>query len=222
MAAHSTVIVNPPVDILTNHFQHAINQTTHLSDTDHSSALTKALNVSKPRIDQQRLAWMEGYLQKANQLHQADLLETQNSFHNDISANASILILIKYPEFTSTTSCRFSSFMPGRVRLTLQQLESAGSELLMGLLSNEKHQRRAKKAAAPLEAGITHVIDLSPSYDEEDCTIALQRLTLTEGVKLWYRSMAFGVSPLVRNTCRISALPRESSWLTQRPGRCCP
>lgn len=206
MAANSAVIVNPPVDIVTNHSKHAINQTTQFSDTDHSSALTRALNVMTPRIDQQRLEWMEGYLRKANQLHHADLLQTQNSFQNDIPANASILILIKYPEFSSTTSCRFSNFMPGRLRLTLQQLENAGSELLMGLLRNEKHQRRAKKAAAPLEAGVTHVIDLSPSYDETDCTIALQRLSLTEGVKLWYRSMAFGVSPLVRNAYCISAL----------------
>lgn len=151
-------------------------------------------------MDKDRLALTNAHLQKANYLHHEDLTKTQVSFQDNLPENASILVLVKYPEFASISSCRYSTFLPGRVRLTPEQLESTGSELLMGLLRDEKHQRRAKKAVAPLEAGVTHVLDLSPSYDEEDFTIALQRLTITEGIKLWHRSMAFGVSPLVTFT----------------------
>lgn len=160
---------------------------------------------STAHLDKERLALMESHLLKANHLHDVDLIKTQVSFSDNLPDDASILVLIKYPEFSSITSCRYSTFLPGRIRLTLEQLESTGSELLMGLLHDERHQRRARRAAAPLEAGVTHVLDLSPSYDEEDSTIALQRLTITEGIKLWYRSMAFGVSPLVSPTWQFHA-----------------
>lgn len=75
-------------------------------------------------------------------------------------------------------------------------MESTGSAYLINLLSNCKYQERAKKAAAPLPDGVSHVINLSPTLDEEDYTLALQKLSLPRGVKLWYRSMAFGTSPM--------------------------
>lgn len=158
--------------------------------------LKEAYEASLKMSHKKQMADNDAALLKASQLHHVDLFKTQTIYQQHIRKDANILLLINYPEFTSTQSCRFSFFMPGRVCLSLEQLKSTGSELLIGLLANEKHQRRAKKAAGPLGQGITHVIDLSPSTDEEDFTIALQRLSVTDGIKLWYRSMCFGVSPL--------------------------
>lgn len=61
-------------------------------------------------------------------------------------------------------------------------------------LENESYQRRAKSAAAPLPKGIDYVLNLSPSTEEDAYTVALQRLSITNGIRLWYRSMALGVS----------------------------
>lgn len=157
------------------------------------------------RLNRLRLADVELDLSRASKLHHADLVKTQVSFQHYLPHNASILVFVKYPQSASITSCKYSSFLPGRVRLTRAQLEGTGSEMLMGLLDNEKYQQRARRAASPLEDGVTHVLDLSPSFDEEDVTVALQRLSITEGIKLWHRSMAFGVSPLVSEKCRASS-----------------
>lgn len=158
--------------------------------------LESAIDASISLLTKSDMAMMKEDLREAHRLHEADLFKTQGNLHEGCKENASILVLIKYPAFSSVQSCRYSTFQTGKVRLTPDQLQSTGSEYLVGLLADEKHQRRAKKAAAPLDDGVTHVIDLSPTTDEDDFTIALQRLTITNGIKLWYRAMAYGVSPL--------------------------
>lgn len=187
--------LNPP---LRDFFQKPRAQAESHESTDRDTGLNEACQASLAISNTKKMAEENDALLRASQLHHVDLFKTQTVDQQDVlgMANANILILIKYSEFSSTRSCRFSCFLPARIRLTLEQLQSTGSESLTGLLADEKHQRRAKKAAAPLEPGVTHVIDLSPSTDEEDFTIALQRLSVTDGIKLWYRSMAFGVSPL--------------------------
>lgn len=172
-------------------------------------------------MDKYKLTLMDTHLRKANSLHHFDLIKTQFSVQDDLPEEASILVFVKYSDFSPINSCRCSIFYPGRVRLTMEQLKSTGSGLLMRLLRDERHQRRARKAAAPLDPGVTHVLDLSPSSDEEDITIALQRLTITEGIKLWYRSMAFGVCPLVSLTWRLHALTTCLPGLTCFSGRSC-
>lgn len=135
-------------------------------------------------------------LREVKRIHDADLFKTQDNYRDDGINNGSVLVFVKFPESRSTTSCRFTSFDTGRVRLTYEEVLSTGSELLEGLLKNERHQRRAKKAATPLPEGVEYVLDLSPTTDENDYTIALQLLSTPRAVQLWYRSMAIGSSPL--------------------------
>lgn len=135
-------------------------------------------------------------LSEVKRLHDADLFKTQDNYHEGDVNKGSVLVFVEFPESRSTSSCRFTSFNTGRVRLTYEQVLATGSELLEGLLMNERHQRRAKKAAAPLPEGVKYVLDLSPTTDENDYTIALQLLSIPRAVQLWFRSMAFGASPL--------------------------
>ncbi|KAJ4390607.1 hypothetical protein N0V93_004203 [Gnomoniopsis smithogilvyi] len=135
-------------------------------------------------------------LREVKRLHDADLYKTQDNYHTGSSNRGSVLLLVNFPESRSSTSCRFTSFNTGRIRLTYEQVLATGSELLADLLVNERHQRRARKAAGLLLEGVDYVLDLSPTIDENDYTIALQLLSVPHAVQLWYRSMALGASPL--------------------------
>lgn len=209
-------------------------QVSRYAEEQERNQLESAVKASISLVTLSEKAMMKEGLEEAHRLHEADLFKTQSSFQDSSEDNASILILIKYPAFASIRSCRYSTFQTGKVRLTPAQLQSTGSEYLVGLLANEKHQRRAKKAAAPLDDGVTHVIDLSPTTDEDDFTIALQHLTITNGIKLWYRSMAYGVSPLAVSghddvCCCLLPLdeqyplptPPESSKILGKDGEVC-
>ncbi|KAJ4423739.1 hypothetical protein N0V82_001626 [Gnomoniopsis sp. IMI 355080] len=132
----------------------------------------------------------------AKRLHDIDLWKTQDSYIKGSTNNGNVLLLVEFPKSRSAVSCRFTSFKQGRIRLTYEQVLSTGSDLLAGLLVNERHQRRAKKAAAPLPEGVGFVLDLSPITDEDDHIIALQLLSAPRAVQLWHRSMALGASPL--------------------------
>lgn len=135
--------------------------------------------------------------QIAAQLHMTDLFKTQMGTQDNTSGDPDVMILVRYPEFASTTSCINTDFQKvGRLLLTRDQVLNTGSPLLKRMLESEKHQLQAKKAAGILPPGVTHVLNLSPTTDEDDYTIALQHLTITNGVKLWYRSVALGTSYL--------------------------
>lgn len=128
----------------------------------------------------------------AKQAHNSDLYKTQQSLQGN--ENGDVLVLVSFPAFVSTQSCQKSTFNTAKVRLTREQVLNTGSAKLEERLNSESHQRRAKRAAGPLPQGVTHVLDLSPSGEEDDYTIALQLLSLTPGIKLWYRASAFGAS----------------------------
>lgn len=174
----------PPLPAVESHFsQHQVDQ-----------AIAHSLESIPPlKMDQVSRKYD---LSEVKRLHDADLFKTQDSYHDGDVNKGSVLVFVKFPESRSTSSCRFTSFNTGRVRLTYEQVLDTGSELLEGLLVNERHQRRAKKAAAPLPEGVKYVLDLSPTTDENDYTIALQLLSVPRAVQLWFRSMAFGASPL--------------------------
>ena len=128
----------------------------------------------------------------AKQAHNSDLYKTQQALQGN--ENGDVLVLVSFPAYISTQSCQRSTFNRARVRLTRDQVRNTRSEKIEERLNSESHQRRAKKAAGTLPHGITHVLDLSPSGEEDDYTIALQLLSLTPGIKLWYRASAFGAS----------------------------
>ncbi|KAF3767852.1 hypothetical protein M406DRAFT_328906 [Cryphonectria parasitica EP155] len=137
-------------------------------------------------------------LGQAHLLHSKDLTRIQNAVDGAVPCpeDACVLVLVKFPDFVPTRGCRSTKFQTGRIRLTRDQVLGTGSELLRGMLDSETHQRRAREAAAPLPGGVTHVLDLSPTTDEHDFTMALQHLSIPDGIKLWYRSVCMGVSPL--------------------------
>ncbi|ROW09825.1 hypothetical protein VMCG_02503 [Cytospora schulzeri] len=130
----------------------------------------------------------------AKQFHNADLFKTQQS-HQGHKDGGDVLAFINFPEFTSTGSCTKTKFPRfAVVQLTRDEVLSTGSSLLRERLDSETYQRRVKQAAGPLPNGIKYVLDLSPSTEEDEYTVALQRLSITTGVKLWYRTVAIGVS----------------------------
>lgn len=130
----------------------------------------------------------------AKQSHNADLFKTQQSPQGNIEAG-DVLVFVKFPEFAGTGSCTNTNFPRiAVVLLTRDEVLSTGSNLLKERLESETYQRRAKQAAGPLPAGIKYVLDLSPSTEEDEYTVALQRLSITTGIKLWYRSMIINVS----------------------------
>lgn len=136
-------------------------------------------------------------LGEAKRLHDADLYKTQENYYSRSSDNnANVLVLVMYPDSRSTTSCRYTSFNTGRICLTYKQVLATGSNFLAGLLVNERYQHVAKKTAAPLPKGVDYVLNLSPTTDENDYTIALQLLSTPHSVQLWHRSVALGASPL--------------------------
>lgn len=133
-------------------------------------------------------------LKEVKLLHDVDLYKTQNVDPGNSDGQNNILLLIKFPDCGSTVSCGNTHFKTVTLRFTKEAIQSTGSELLISLLTNKQHQRRAQKAAAPLPEGITHVLDLSPTNEEEDYILALSGLSLPRGVKLWHRAVAGGVS----------------------------
>lgn len=135
-------------------------------------------------------------LKQVKLLHDVDLYNTQNVDPGNSDGQNNILLLIKFPDCGSTVSCGKTHFKTVAMRFTKEAIQSTGSQLLTGLLTNEQHQRRAKKAASPLPDGITHVLDLSPTDEEEDYILALSGLSLPRGVKLWHRAAVEGVSIL--------------------------
>ncbi|KUI68254.1 hypothetical protein VM1G_04434 [Cytospora mali] len=128
----------------------------------------------------------------AKQSHNVDLFKTQLPIQG--FKDGDVLVLVQFPGYSATRSCTNTNFRTACIRLTLQQVLNTGSELLKEYLADESYQHRAKKAAEPLPKGITYVLDLSPSTGETEYTISLQRLSITSGIKLWYRSTAIGVS----------------------------
>lgn len=128
----------------------------------------------------------------AKQAHNSDLYKTQQSLQGNEQGD--VLVLVCFPAFVSKQSCQNSTFNTARVILTRGQVLNTGSAKLEERLNSQSHQRRAKRAAGTLPHGVTHVLDLSPSGEEDDYTIALQLLSLTPGIKLWYRASAFGAS----------------------------
>lgn len=128
----------------------------------------------------------------AKQAHNSDLYKTQQLLQGNQEGD--VLVLVSFPAFISTQSCQKSTFKTARVILTRDQILTTGSVKLEDRLNNASHQRRAKREAGTLPHGVTHVLDLSPSGEEDDYTIALQLLSLTPGIKLWYRASAFGAS----------------------------
>ncbi|PSR81984.1 hypothetical protein BD289DRAFT_484131 [Coniella lustricola] len=140
-------------------------------------------------------------LRQAHLLHIADLQKTQTAARtaSACSDEATVLVLVKYPSYADELQlrgCRYSVFENGMLRLTMDQVLKTGSELLRERLHSDTYQQRARKAAAPLPRGVTHVLNLSPTTDEEDLSLALQYLSVSRGVKLWFRSLTLGVAPL--------------------------
>lgn len=128
----------------------------------------------------------------AKQAHNSDLYKTQQSLQGN--EDGDVLVLVSFPAFISKQSCQKSTFNTARVVLTREQVLKTGSAKLEERLNSESHQRRAKRTSGALPHGVTHILDLSPSGEEDDYTIALQLLSLTPGIKLWYRASVFGAS----------------------------
>jgi hypothetical protein len=131
----------------------------------------------------------------AKQAHNSDLHKTGQLLQGKDMGD--LLVLVSFPNYNRQPSCRGAGFQESRVILTLDQVLKTNSDRLMARLNSEPHQRRARKASGTLPHGVSHVLDLSPpgeSWDEDDYTLALQNLSLTPGIKLWYRASAFGAS----------------------------
>lgn len=128
----------------------------------------------------------------AKQAHNSDLYKTQQPLQGNDAGD--VLILVSFPAYRPSQSCQNSTFNTARVILTCDQVLKTKSDKLKARLNSESHQRRAKRKAGPLAPGVTHVLDLSPSDEEDDYTIALQLLSLSQGIRLWYRASAFGAS----------------------------
>lgn len=126
----------------------------------------------------------------AKQIHNADLFMTQQKVQG--CKNGEILVLVKFPPYVDTRSCMKASFPTAYVRLTREDILKTGSKKLEGLLDDESYQRRAKLAATPLPDGIKYVLNMSPSTEEDDYAVALNRLSITDGIRLFYRSLALG------------------------------
>lgn len=165
------------------------------TSTLHQQQVDQAIAASLKQVKKDKRDLLVD-LMEAKDLHDADLFKTQDSYQDDSNNDATVLVLVKFPDSRSTTSCRFTKFNTGRIRLTYQQVLATGSALLANLLVNERHQRCARRAAAPLPHGVDHVLDLSPTTDENDYTIALQLLSVTHAIQTWHRSVAWGASPL--------------------------
>ncbi|KAK7743096.1 hypothetical protein SLS53_004181 [Cytospora paraplurivora] len=127
----------------------------------------------------------------ARQAHHADLWKTQQQ-HQGLD-QGDIVVLISFPSCDENRSCQNTEFITAYVRLTRDQILETGSSQLMESLE-EAEQFRARKHPEPLPKGTKYVLDMRPPSEADEHTIALQRLSITKGIKLWHRSMALGVS----------------------------
>lgn len=168
---------------------------------DPSTYLSRAVDPFQldQALQNSHLTFVDEELQRnlvAKQAHNSDLYKTQQQLQGNDEGD--VLVLVSFPAFEPHHSCQKSEFDTARVILTRDQILATGSAKLEERLNSESHQRRAKRAAerAPvaLPKGVTHILDLSPSVEEDDYTIALQLLSLTPGIKFWYRAAAFGAS----------------------------
>ncbi|KAK2613569.1 hypothetical protein N8I77_000476 [Diaporthe amygdali] len=168
---------------------------------DPSTYLSRAVDPFQldQALQNSHLTFVDEELQRnlvAKQAHNSDLYKTQQQLQGNEKGD--VLVLVSFPAFEPHHSCQKSEFDTARVILTRDQILATGSAKLEERLNSESHQRRAKRAAerAPvaLPQGVTHILDLSPSVEEDDYTIALQLLSLTPGIKFWYRAAAFGAS----------------------------
>ncbi|KAG8157632.1 hypothetical protein KVR01_012674 [Diaporthe batatas] len=130
----------------------------------------------------------------AKQAHNSDLYKTQQAWQGMEKGDVLIFVSYPTPSCNNKQGCQKSTFQTSRVILTRDQVLNTKSEKLNERLNSESHQRRAKRRAAPLPPGVTHVLDLSPPDGEDDYTLALQRLSVSQGIRLWYRASAFGAS----------------------------
>lgn len=128
----------------------------------------------------------------AKQSHNADLFKTQQPIQGDNDGD--VMVLVKFPSFSNAQSCMKTVFPMSYVRLTYKQILETGSVQLKEDLESESYQRRARNAAGPLPKGIKYVLNLSPSTEEYEYSVALQRLSITRGIRLWHRFVSFGAS----------------------------
>lgn len=125
----------------------------------------------------------------AKQSHNADLFKTQQSAQGN--RDGDVMFVVKFPRFTNLQSCN-ADFVDAAIRMTCKQVLDTGSNLLKERLESTTYQHRMRLAFGPLPSGVKYVLNVSPSTEEDEYTVALQRLSITTGVKLWYRSMAIG------------------------------
>lgn len=129
----------------------------------------------------------------AKQSHNVDLFKTQQPSQGN--KDGDVLLLINFPDFTRLRSCN-GDFVNVAMRMSSKQILDTGSTILKEKLESEAYQRRVKQAVEPLPEGIKYVLNISPSTEEDEYSVALQCLSITNGIKLWYRSMAVcNVSP---------------------------
>lgn len=165
---------------------------------DHRSSLL-SIPVNPLQLDEaiqnSQLTFVNEELERnlvAKQAHNSDLYRTQQPVQGNEAGD--VLILVSVPTYRTRQSCQNSTFNTAKVILTRDQILNTKSDKLKDRLNSEAHQRRAKRRAGPLPPGVTYVLDLSPSDEEDDYTIALQLLSLSQGIRLWYRASAFGAS----------------------------
>lgn len=163
------------------------------SQKDMEKAIAASLSEAKDNIMDRHTK----ELKEVKHLHDTDLFKTQCLEQSTPSGEKNVLVLVKFPTTNSNLSCGRTRFKTGTICLSYKSIVDTGSGVLVGLLSDEQHQRRAKKSLDNLlPAGVTHILDLSPTTEEDDHITALQNLSIPRSVKLWHRSMVSGTSLL--------------------------
>lgn len=127
------------------------------------------------------------------QIHNMELFKTQNNVHSMTDGN--VLIVVNYPEYSSVRSCLDTHFNNAELRLTYDQIIKTGSPILKQNLESPTYQARMRRRFGDPPPGVTHVLDLSPCVDEEEHALALQQLTITNGIKLWFRTTEIAAIP---------------------------
>ncbi|ROW16845.1 hypothetical protein VPNG_01698 [Cytospora leucostoma] len=127
----------------------------------------------------------------ARQAHHMDLWKTQQQQQG--LDQGDVVVLINFPASDENRSCQNTQFNTAYVRLTRDQILETGSSQLKESLE-EAEQFRERKHPEPLPEGTKYVLHMKPPTEADEHTIALQRLSITKGIKLWHRSMALGVS----------------------------
>ena len=124
----------------------------------------------------------------ARHFHDEEVFRTQNGIQQ--SPKGDVLVIIRPPEYIEKrTSCNGVAFKEVHLRLDYNDIVNTGSTSLRDKLESAKYQNRMKRRVDGITEGVTHVLDLSPSLEEDDCSVALQDLTITKGIKLWFRTM---------------------------------